>query len=89
MKAKDMFWQIGYMEILNEEYNYVDYTCTMYDEEYGYYLKDIVFYLDDERIEISLDTDEEPTELRIDELQCIMKKIEELGWKKYEFRQSN
>lgn len=89
MKAKEMFWEIGYMEILNKEYNYVDYTCTMYDEEYGYYLKDIVFYLDDERIEISLDTDEEPTELRIDELQCIMKKIEELGWKKYEFRQSN
>lgn len=89
MKAKDMFWEIGYMENLNEEYNYVDYTCTMYDEEYGYYLKDIVFYLDDERIEISLDTDEEPTELRIDELQCIMKKIEELGWKKYEFRQSD
>lgn len=81
MSARDMFWEIGYMEIPNEEYNYIDYNCTMYDEEYGYYLKDIVFYLgDDKRIEISLDTCEQPTELRIDELQCMMKKVEELGW---------
>lgn len=90
MKAKDMFWQCGYMEIPSDEDTpFITYNCVIHDEERGYYMQDITFDLRDETIILNIDDDELAVELSVLELQCIMKKIEELGWKKYEFRQSN
>lgn len=92
MTAKDMFWQCGYMEIPNDEdYPYITYNCVIKDEKRDgcYYMQDITFDLNDETIIFNIDDNELAFELNVLELQCIMKKIEELGWKKYEFRQGN
>jgi len=67
MKAKDMFWQCGYMEIPSDEDTpFVTYNCVTKDEKRNcYYMQDITFCLEDETIIINVDDDEIAAELNV------------------------
>ena len=78
--AKEMFEELGYMCIDEEDDFSIDYHITCQCEvTKDYYNQDIIFDLLDKEIKLATDVNY-VVRLSAKELQAINKQVEELGW---------
>ena len=76
MTAKEMFEKLGYECFINKELEEIDYTKKDNKEFIVF-----VHYRFDNSYVFYKQTDYEPGDITMEELQAINKQVEELGWK--------